>query len=59
MSLEGKTVFSKTDLQRAYLQNPVAEDDIPKTAVCTSFGLFEFLFMPFGLKNAFYGQYTD
>ena len=52
LSLEGKTVFSKTDLQRAYLQNPVAEDDIPKTAVCTSFGLFEFLFMPFGLKDA-------
>ena len=40
MSLESKTVFSKIDLQRAYLQIPVAEDDIPKTAVCTPFGLF-------------------
>ncbi len=30
----------------------MAEAEIPKTAICTLFGLFEYLFMPFGLKNA-------
>jgi Reverse transcriptase (RNA-dependent DNA polymerase) len=50
--LEGCTVFSKLDLQKDYLQVPVSEDDIPKTAIITPFGLFEFMRMPFGLRNA-------
>lgn len=51
-NLCGAQIFSRIDLIRAFYQIPVAEEDVPKTAVITPFGLFEFLRMPFGLYNA-------
>ena len=50
--LHGMSYFSKIDLEKAFHQIPVSPEDIPKTAVITPFGLFEYVMMPFGLRNA-------
>jgi Reverse transcriptase (RNA-dependent DNA polymerase) len=50
--LAGCRVFSKLDLRKGSHQVPVNPAHISKTAVVIPFGLYEFLRMPFGLRNA-------
>jgi len=50
--LASRRVFSTIDLVKVYHQIPVHPDDIAKTAIITLFGLFEFPYMSFGLRNA-------
>ncbi|UYV78413.1 hypothetical protein LAZ67_16001275 [Cordylochernes scorpioides] len=50
--LKGTRVYSKIDLCKAFYQIPITEEDKPKTAIITPFGLFEFNVMSFGLRNA-------
>ena len=51
-AVSGSVYFSTLDLTSGYNQVPVAEEDIPKTAFVTKYGLFECPYMPFGLSNA-------
>ena len=51
-ALAGSKWFSTLDLLSGYWQVEVSKEDHPKTAFCTTEGLYQFQVMPFGLCNA-------
>ena len=51
LKLDGMRYYSKVYLLKADHQIKMSED-IEKTTVATPFGLFEYVYMPFGLWNA-------
>lgn len=50
--LHGSRIWSKIDLAQGYYQVRIKEEDIPKTAFRTRYGLFEFTVLSMGLCNA-------
>ena len=50
--LHGTNFLSNIDLRSVCRQIRMREEDIPKTTFICHYGHFEFVAMPFGLKNA-------
>ena len=51
MQLGGNTIFSTVDAIGAFHNIRIAEKDVSKTAFSSPFGLYEWLYLPFGLCN--------
>lgn len=50
--MEGNTIFSVLDLRSDFHQVKVASDSVKYTSFVTPNGQYEYVRMPFGLKNA-------
>ena len=51
-AVAGAKLFSTFDVTSSYHQIPVKEEDIPKTAFITKYGLYEHCTMPMGMRNS-------
>lgn len=48
----GAAIFSSMDIKSAFWKVPVHPEDKEKTAFVTTDGLFQFIYLPFGLCNS-------
>src|SRR3569623_390116 len=51
-SISGSKYFSSLDLTSGYIRIRITDEDVPKTAFRTPFGLYQFKVLTFGLTNA-------
>ena len=51
-AVAGAKFFSTFDMTSEFHQVKIRESDIPKTAFCTKYGMYEYLTMPVGLSNS-------